>query len=335
MSRGFEPGRSLNQNSVNQNTVVLLGDVMTDLVARLEGPLVPASDSPARITAEGGGAAANTASWLAGLGTRAVLLGRVGDDDAGRAAADGLRAAGVEVRFALDPRRATGTVIVLVEPGGERTMVPDPGANDALTEQDLPADVFERGAHLHLSGYTLLKPGSRDAGLAALRMARAAGMTVSVDAASAGPLRTVGAGRFLAWIEGTDVLFANRPEAAYLAGHADADVDVDADGDPDAAADVLSRHCGLAVVKLGPDGALGRSAHGASEHADALRLAAGTVVDSTGAGDAFAAGFLHAWLTGLPLADALRSGCTLAARAVSAVGARPQAETGSGSAISS
>src|SRR5581483_1913018 len=73
-------------------TVVLLGDVMTDLVARLAGPLVPASDSPARISVEGGGAAANTASWLAGLGARSVLLGRVGDDAAGRAAANGLRA---------------------------------------------------------------------------------------------------------------------------------------------------------------------------------------------------------------------------------------------------
>jgi sugar/nucleoside kinase (ribokinase family) len=182
---------AVNQDPVNQNpsaggsaqppTVVLLGDIMTDLVARLDGPLVPASDSPARITAEGGGAAANTASWLAGLGVHAVLLGRVGDDPAGRAAAEGLRAAGVEVRFAIDPALATGTVIVLVEPGGERTMVPDPGANDALTEQDLPAEAFTRGAHLHLSGYTLLKPGSRDAGLAALGLARAAGMTVSVD----------------------------------------------------------------------------------------------------------------------------------------------------------
>lgn len=305
----------MNKNSA-PHTVVLLGDVMTDLLARLDGPLVPASDSPARITAEGGGAAANTASWLVGLGVRAVLLGRVGDDPAGRSAADGLRAAGVEVRFAIDPVLATGTVIVLVEPGGERTMVPDPGANAALTMQDLPTEAFTRGAHLHLSGYTLLKPGSRAAGLAALDLARAAGMTVSVDVASVGPLCTVGAYRFLDWIDGIDVLFANRSEAAFLAtGDA-------ADDDPQVTTAILARRCGLAVVKLGADGASARGPAGVFEHADAVRLDPHAAVDSTGAGDAFAAGFLHGWLTGLPTADALRSGCALAARAVSAIGAR-------------
>ncbi len=296
--------------------MVLLGDIMTDLVARLDGPLVPASDSPARITAEGGGAAANTASWLAGLGAHAVLLGRVGDDPAGRSAADGLRAAGVEVRFAIDPELATGTVIVLVEPDGERTMVPDPGANATLTAQDLPPGAFTSGAHLHLSGYTLLKPGSRDAGLAALELARASGMTVSVDVASVGPLGTVGAQRFLGWIDGIDVLFANRAEAAFLAGGDTTD------DDPQRTTAVLALHCGLAVVKLGADGASAGTSTGVFEHADAVRLDPGAAVDSTGAGDAFAAGFLHGWLTGLPTADALRSGCTLAARAVSAIGAR-------------
>jgi sugar/nucleoside kinase (ribokinase family) len=222
------------------------------------------------------------------------------------------------VRFAVDPKLATGTVIVLVEPGGERTMVPDPGANDALTRQDLPADAFTPGAHLHLSGYTLLKAGSRDAGLAALGMARAAGMTVSVDAASAGPLGTVGAERFLGWIDGVDVLFANRAEAAFLAGARDDDA---VDG-PRAAARVLAGRCGLAVVKLGADGASAMSSAGVFEHVDALRLDPGAAVDSTGAGDAFAAGFLYGRLTGLPVAAALRSGCALAARAVTSIGAR-------------
>lgn len=295
--------------------VVLLGDVMCDIVARLQGPLVAASDSPARISMAGGGAAANTASWLAGLGMSAVLLGRVGDDDAGRSAADEMRAAGVAVRFAIDPDRATGTVIVLVEPGGERTMVPDPGANDALRPQDLPAELFTRGAHLHLSGYTLLRSGSRDAGLAALRMAHAAGMSVSVDAASAGPLQAVGPARFVQWIQGADILFANRLEAALLAGQQVHDVD--------AAARVLAEHCGLAVIKLGADGAFGQTKDGTSAHVQAVEIADGAAVDTTGAGDAFTAGFLHAWLTGLPLAHALRSGCAIAARAVCLPGARP------------
>jgi sugar/nucleoside kinase (ribokinase family) len=298
----------------------MLGDVMTDVVARLAGPLVPASDSPARITSEGGGASANTASWLAGLGARAVLLGRVGDDPAGRAAADALRSAGVEVRFAVDPALATGTVMVLVDPGGERTMIPDAGANASLVPQDLPPDVFAAGRHLHLSGYTLLRPGSRAAGLAALESARAAGMTVSVDAASVGPLGTVGAARFLEWVDGIDVLFANRDEAAFLSG-----LPGDRGDDVWAATRALAGHCELAVVKLGAHGAAAYGSGGAIEHVDAVKLDPGVAVDSTGAGDAFAAGFLHGWLGGLAVREALRSGCSLAARAVGSVGARPTA----------
>ncbi|MBS2963772.1 carbohydrate kinase family protein [Actinocrinis puniceicyclus] len=313
--------------------VVLLGDVMTDLVARLDGPLVPAGDSPARISVEGGGAAANTAAWLAGLGVRTVLLGRVGDDAAGRSATGALRAAGVETRFAVDRERPTGTVIVLVEPGGERTMVPDAGANAALAAEDLPTQVFRRAAHLHLSGYTLLRPGSRGAGLAALGLARAAGMTVSVDAASAGPLEAAGAARFLSWIGGIEILFANLPEARTLAraSQGPSTAVTAAVGSsplvhgaqPRTIGSVLTEHCRLAVVKLGAEGALACTSGGECEHVGAVPLDPGAAVDSTGAGDAFAAGFLRAWLAGRPVGDALRSGSALAARAVSGVGARP------------
>ena len=321
-------------------TVVLLGDIMTDLVARLAGPLVPASDSPAHISVEGGGAAANTASWLARLGARSILLGRIGDDQPGRAAMGDLHANGVETRFAIDRHRPTGTVIVLVEPGGERTMVPDPGANEALTADDLPADAFGPGAHLHLSGYTLLRPSSRAAGLAALDLARAAGMTVSVDAASAGPLETVGAERFLGWVGGVDVLFANQPEARTLASaaHSGPNSAPRSSGPSISAADespatirrlnsvsaarAIAEHCGLAVVKLGALGALACSSTGDYEYVDAVALGGDCAIDSTGAGDAFAAGFLWSWLRADPLAEALRSGCELAARAVRVIGAR-------------
>lgn len=313
-------------------TVVLLGDVMTDLVARLAGPLVPASDSPARISVEGGGAAANTASWLASLGAHSVLLGRIGDDAAGRAATNGLHAQGVETRFAIDRQRPTGTVIVLVEPGGERTMVPDAGANEALTGDDLPDDVFAAGAHLHLSGYTLLRPSSREAGLTALDLAREAGMTTSVDAASVGPLETAGAERFLDWIDGIDVLFANQAEARTLASAAhSAPPPIPATDQSPAtihrlnsvsAARAIAEHCGLAVVKLGAFGALACSSTGDYEYVDALPLGRDVAIDSTGAGDAFAAGFLRQWLTTDSLAEALRSGCVLAAQAVRMVGAR-------------
>jgi len=299
-------------------TVVLLGDVMVDLVARLEGPLAHGSDSPARITAHGGGAAANTASWLVEAGAHAVLLGRVGRDAAGRAIEAELREAGVEVRFTTDPELATGMVLVLADPDGERTMVPDPGANASLRAEHLPSEVFRQGAHLHLSGYTLLKPQAREAGLAGLALARGAGMTVSVDAASAGPLASVGPRRFLDWIAGADLLFANRDEALLLAGLADP---------PHAAARILAASVGTAVVKLGADGALAQGRDGGFAETGPVAGASSTDLptrlETTGAGDAFAAGFLVAWLAEAALDRALAAGAALAAEAVRMTGARP------------
>jgi sugar/nucleoside kinase (ribokinase family) len=204
-----------------------------------------------------------------------------------------------------DPRRPTGTCIVLVHPGGERTMVPDPGANDALAVADLPD-----GAHLHLTGYTFLREGSRAAGLAALALARERGIPVSVDPSSAAPLAAVGARAFLEWVAGAHVLLPNADEAQALTGEAD----------PVRAARELARRAGgEVVVTLGAGGALW------TDGDDVVRAAAqpARAVDSTGAGDAFAAGLLAARLRGGTPAAALAAGCALAARAVAVPGARP------------
>jgi sugar/nucleoside kinase (ribokinase family) len=107
--------------------VVVLGDVMVDVVARLEGPVAPGSDSPARVVFQGGGQAANTAAWLGVAGAEVALVGRVGADASGRAAAEELAALGVDARLAVDSERPTGTCVVLVAADGERTMFPDAG----------------------------------------------------------------------------------------------------------------------------------------------------------------------------------------------------------------
>ncbi|MDN5748220.1 MAG: carbohydrate kinase family protein [Pseudonocardia sp.] len=134
------------------------------------------SPSEVMISEDAGGAGANTAAWIAHLGARVTLVGRVGDDAAGRAAAAGLRAAGVTTALAVDPGEPTCTVVVLLD--GDRTMLSDRGAAARLTPADLPD--FDGAEHLHLSGYVLLDPSSRAAGLAALDAARAAGLSTSV-----------------------------------------------------------------------------------------------------------------------------------------------------------
>jgi ribokinase len=302
---------------------VVVGQWMTDVVASLPGPLREGTDTAAHVQVLGGGAAANTAAWLAHDGHATTLVARVGDDLLGRAGRSELEDLGVACALAVDASRPSGTCIVLVGPDGERTMVPDAGANEGLRPGDLDDDLFRPGSHLHLSGYTLLVDGSRMAGLSALDRARLRGMTTSVDVASVGPLVDTGAARFLSWVTGVDVLLANGSEAAVLAG-LPAPLPADDPATTLASADLASRSltstAATVVVKLGPLGALARSAGGEQAHAPAVPV---DVVDTTGAGDAFAAGFLPAWLDGSGLLAALERGNRSAARVVSRVGARP------------
>jgi ribokinase len=285
--------------------VVVLGDVMVDVVARLSGPVAPGSDSPARVAFQGGGQAANTAAWLAVAGARVALVGRVGADAAGRDAADDLGPLGVETRLAVDSQRSTGTCVVLVSPDGERTMFPDAGANGGLAAADLPDDLFVAGDHLHVAGYALLRPSSQPAVLTACDRARAAGMTVSVDPSSAALLSD----GFLQLVKGVDLVLPNELEAEALTGVSD----------PAAAAGVLAESFAEVVVTLGEDGALWTDGSGL------VRVAAPAVdvVDTTGAGDAFAGGLLSARVRGAGPEEALEAGCALAARAVTVPGARP------------
>ena len=286
--------------------VVVLGDVMVDVVARLSGPLAPGSDAPAEIHLHGGGSAANTAAWLAAAEAEVVMVGRVGDDDRGRLARDELAAAGVDARLVADPALATGTCVVLVGADGERTMVPDAGANAALDGGDLADELLTAGDHLHVSGYSLLREGSRPAARAAIARARAAAVTVSVDPSSSALLSSA----FLDHAEGANLLLPNASEAHALTG----------DSDPERAARALAARFDEVVVTLGPNGALW------TDGEEVLRAAAvpvDAVVDSTGAGDAFAAGFLSARATGGSTAEALAAGGKLAARAVATPGARP------------
>ncbi len=289
-------------------TVVVVGDIVTDIVAVHRGPIAADSDTPASITVSGGGSAANTAAWLAAAGVRVALVGVVGDDPAGDERVTELESAGVDCTGVRRTRASTGSVIVLAN-GVERSMLCDRGANLRLAPSDV-SSALPGATHLHLSGYTLFDAGSRSAGRFALDRARGQGLTTSVDAASAAPLGRVGPTAFASWIDGVDVLFANLDEAAVLAPTPAA---------PDVLAAALTRVAVHVVVKLGPAGALWAGPHGLAR----APAQPATLLDPTGAGDAFTAGFLAGWLAGESEQTVLVQATSYGAQAVARIGGRP------------
>ena len=291
--------------------IFVVGDLVTDVLVEHDGPIRAGSDTDATIRVAGGGQAANTAAWLAHTGQPVTLVAAVGDDQAGRDRVAELVDAGVRCAVHVLTGTATGSVVVLTG-SAERTMITDRGASLLLDPEHVTAvlTAAPAGAHVHLSGYPLLHAASRPAGLAALAAAASNGLTVSVDAASAAPLHTAGAGAFLHWVRGVDLLLCNADEADVLAG-------------PGTAAEQavrLAAHVRNVVVK---QGAAGSCWAGPDRTVWSVPAEGVPLKDPTGAGDAFAAGRLIAWCSGTAPEAALRAGGTLGAAAVGRTGARP------------
>lgn len=292
--------------------VVVVGDAGVDVLTRPRLPLVQGGESPAEIHLVPGGAGANTAAWLASYGVPVSLVARVGDDEAGRAARHGLERAGVVCRLATDAELPTCVVVVLVDDEGNRTMLSDRGANAALSPDDIDLTISSSPGpepavllhhHLHLSGYVLLSPTSRAAGLAALAQAREARWTTSVDPQSAELVAEVGAETFLGWVEGVDLLLPNEIELEALGGAA-----------------VVLRHVRAVAATYGADGGRWFTADAEPVHVPAPPV---ECRDSTGSGDAFNAGVLSALIRNEEPEAALRAGVQAGSAAATADGARP------------
>ena len=278
----------------------MVGDAGLDVLATADTLPEPGGDVRAAIRVRPGGAGANTAAWLAALGAAPVLIGRVGADLAAAQVRAALAAARVDAVLATDPAAPTCCVVVLVDATGQRTMLADRGAAGHLAPADIDPAVLRGSRHLHLSGYVLLDRSSRPAGLAALAAARAAGLTTSVDPQAA-QLLTDPAG-FLADVAGIDLLLPNATELAALGG-----------------ASAVLAAVGAVAVTAGEQGARWLSP-GVEL---AVQAEPAICVDSTGAGDAFDAGLLAAWVGGAAPAEALAAGVAAGTRAVGLAGARP------------
>lgn len=265
--------------------MVVLGDLVLDVVLAPSRALEAGSDVPGRVALVQGGSAANTARWLGRLGARSSLIAAVGRDATGRALVKAIRADGVTPHVSRVAGAPTGRIGVLVAPDGERSFVQDRGAAELLRPGELRAAWFAGADAIHLPIYSLLGGPLGDAGRRALELGRAAGAVVSVDLASIAPLMAGGrrAARTLIGETAADIVFATAPEAEALLG--------------DGRLDGLLEFTSIAVVKRGSKGATVLARDGA----DALRFEAATealtAIDTTGAGDAFDAGFLVGWLT--------------------------------------
>ncbi|MGC3001619.1 carbohydrate kinase family protein, partial [Streptomyces sp. G35A] len=288
---------------VRGGALLVAGDVITDVVARHRDPLAPGTDTAAAIRTVPGGAGANVACWAARWGGGEVrLLGRVGADAAAWHERE-LAVHGVRPLLVVDERAPTGTVICLVDEdaAGERTFLTDSGASLRLDPGDWSEALLDGVARLHLSGYLLFAEPSRAFVAVAVRSARARGVPVSLDPASAGFLARLGTDRFLTLVEGVDVLLPSRDEACLLTGAPDAA----------RAAARLSRHVPLVVAKQGAEGAVLARSGEVWARVPAVRA---VPRDTTGAGDAFTGAFLAALLAGAGPEEAAGQGCRAGAR---------------------
>jgi sugar/nucleoside kinase (ribokinase family) len=275
--------------------------------------LARGGDVPGSVRLGPGGSAANVAVWAAEAGAGALVVARHGDDLAGRLLAAALADRSVGLHPPAPAPAATGAMLVVTE-SGERTFVADPGANLHLGAGDVVA-ALAGAAAVFVSGYPLLRAETRAAALAAVAEAGRVAVPAAVDAAS-WPLVAGAAGEpVLQAAELAGTLLANLDEAAALTGRRD----------PAAAAARLAARVGTAVVKCGADGVVVCAAAGGRPLTVTAQVA--QVTDVTGAGDAFAAGYLVALAGGAQPAEAARAGTLLAARAVATVGAWPAPRT--------
>jgi sugar/nucleoside kinase (ribokinase family) len=306
-------------------TLIALGDLMLDVVVRAASAIERGSDVPGGIRFRQGGSAANAARAFARLGGRGVLVCSVGRDGWGRRLVSALRADGVEVH-PVAVRGATGRLVAIVDGRGERSFVTDRGAADALRPIDLRESWWRGAGVLHIPAYSLFHEPLGGAAVRGADLARTAGALVSVDLASAAPLREFGPAATRAAIArlAPDVVFANRDEAAALGGNRQRSLSV------------LQGLAPLAVLKDGADGC--RVAWLATGSGEQHRLDVATTpipaVDTTGAGDAFAAGFLHMLLRSRDPARAVADGAALRRaalaghRSASALLSRPRIDLG-------
>jgi sugar/nucleoside kinase (ribokinase family) len=315
--------------------VLAIGDAVVDVIATASDEFLAAegltkgsmqvldAEGAARLYAQmrsaretSGGSAANTMAGVAALGGKAAFVGQVADDQLGEIFTHDIRALGVE--FVTPPKSGgepTGRCLILVTPDAQRTMNTFRGAAHELSVEALDPQQIRDSAILYLEAYLWRSAGPRGAMEEAMRIAHEAGRKVAFTLSDIACIRPHRAEMMAMFDAGAiDLLFANENEIRELTGTAATDAAIAAMGDK----------VPLLVVTCGADGAVAVE-RGQKVRAPIARIGRG-VIDTTGAGDLFAAGFLVGQARGCELAESLRIGAVAAAEVISHFGARPESD---------
>ena len=279
--------------------IVCLGDLLEDVVVWMAAPITVGTDTPATIVRRRGGSASNVAAFVAQIGGRSRFLGTVGQDPLGEQLVRQLGETGADV--SASRRGRTGSIIVMVSADGERSFLTDRGSSSEV--DPIHSSEWETATWFHVPAYGLARDPLATVATNALLEARHAGVGISVDCSSVALLLDYGIERFHAWLDlvDPDVVFANEQEAAVLEL-------------PD-----RWQRSAIVVVKHGPKPVelVGRDGSRTLVSVPAVA----EVLDATGAGDAFAAAFLHALTGGATPEQSVEAGNRLAARVLSEAGA--------------
>ncbi len=271
-----------------------IGDLVEDIVVWLSDDIAVGTDTAASIHRRQGGSAANVAVSAALGGAAVRFIGRVGSDAIGRALIEQIRFVGVDGRVQTKGR--TGTIVVLVDDSGERTMLPDRAAATELT--DVPPSDLDGVTWLHVPAYSLTIEPLATASRSAIRAVKHSGGSISIDASSVAIIEEHDTDEFASMISALqpDVMFCNADEAAVLGIE-------DTKGLP-----------GVEVVVIKAGGEPARAYRNGALDTSVPALDVTTVRDTTGAGDAFAAGFIVEQMDSGDLRGAMVQGHRFAAQ---------------------